>query len=253
MFPFPAAPALHFGLEVIGVMLAFWLYQKLRAKQSDAIGEEHRTALLIAATFGAFFGSRLLGAIESPDLFFHGGGKHGWLYFFRAKTIVGGLLGGLFGVEICKKVLGITQRSGDVYVFPLILAMAIGRIGCFGMGVLEPTYGVVTDSWLGMDLGDGTPRHPTALYEMIFLGLQAMVLWLIQSQYQLRSGRLFMLFLSSYLVYRFSIGFLQPLIPVRGLGSIQWACVVGLIWYLIDEVWSSGYKYPGGASEGQRS
>lgn len=244
MLPFPAAPALHFGLEVIGVMLAFWLYQRLRSKQRDTIKEEHRTALLIAATFGAFFGSRLLGSLESPDLFFNQGGAHGWLYYFRAKTIVGGLLGGLFSVELCKKILGITQRSGDVYVFPLILAMAIGRIGCFGMGVLEPTYGVVTDSWLGMDLGDGTPRHPTALYEMVFLGLLALGLRWLQRTVQLRPGRLFMLFLSAYLIYRFSIGFLQPLILVKGLGSIQWACVLGLVWYLIDEVWSSTNKQP---------
>lgn len=106
------------------------------------------------------------------------------------------------------------------------------------MGVREPTYGVVTDSWLGIDLGDGTPRHPTALYEMIFLGLLALGLGLLRRKVHLRPGRLFMLFLSAYLIYRFSVGFLQPLILIRGLSSIQWACLLGLCWYGVDEAWS---------------
>ncbi len=240
MFPFPAAPALHFVFEVFGVMLAFTLYQKCRKLLQDPIKEDHRTVLLIAATFGAFLGSRLLGSLESPELFFSGGGAIGWTYYFKAKTIVGGLLGGLFSIEAAKKVLGVRKRSGDVYVFPLLLAMAIGRIGCLGMGVLEPTYGLPTDSWLGIDLGDGTPRHATALYEILFLGLLALALWQLQRHLELRAGRLFMLFLTSYLVYRLLIGFLQPLILVGGLGSIQWACILGLIWYLIDEIWSVG-------------
>lgn len=238
MFPFPAAPALHFALEVIGVMLAFALYQKIREESQDTIGEDHRTVLLIAATFGAFAGSRLLGSLEAPALFLNGGGDIGWIYYFKAKTIVGGLLGGLFSVEIAKKLVGIRQRSGDVYVFPLLLAMIIGRIGCLGMGVLEPTFGIPTDSWLGIDLGDGTPRHATALYEILFLTLLALVLRQIKRHLTLRAGRLFMLFLSSYLLYRFLIGFLQPLIPVGGLGAIQWACLLGLGWYAADEIWT---------------
>jgi hypothetical protein len=52
---------------------------------------------------------------------------------------------------------------------------------------------------------------------------------------QLRAGRLFMLFLSGYLCYRFLIGFLQPRTLVAGLGMIQWACLAGLSWYGIDE------------------
>jgi phosphatidylglycerol:prolipoprotein diacylglycerol transferase len=233
--PFPAAPALHFGLEVIGVMVAFSLYTRLKKGIVDPISEEHRTYLLIAATLGAVVGSRLLGSLESPELFFSGGGKYGPIYYFQAKTVVGGLLGGLFTIEATKKWLGIRHRSGDVYAFPLMLAMFIGRIGCFGMGVLEPTYGVVTDSWLGIDLGDGTLRHATALYEMLFLLGWAIVLFILKRQVALRPGRLFMLFLSAYLVYRFSIGFQQPLIPVAGLGAIQWACLLGLGWYVIDE------------------
>jgi prolipoprotein diacylglyceryltransferase len=235
MYPIPGAPLIHFLLETLGIVLALGYYARLRKAYRDPISDDHRLSLLIAATFGAFVGSRLLGSLESPELFFSSGGPAGWLYFFQSKTIVGGLLGGLFAVEGAKKIIGVRQRSGDVYVYPLILAMMIGRVGCLAMGVGEPTYGLPTDTWLGLDLGDGVLRHATALYEIVFLGLLWLGLRWLSGRFDLRSGRLFMLFLSSYLLYRFLIGFLQPQIPLAGLGAIQWACLVGMVWYVIDE------------------
>jgi prolipoprotein diacylglyceryltransferase len=235
MYPIPAAPLFHFVLETLGIVIALSYYARLRKEYHDPISDDHRLSLLIAATFGAFLGSRLLGSLEGPGLFFGGGGEIGWLYYFQAKTIVGGLLGGLFAVEGTKKIIGLRQRSGDVYVYPLILAMIIGRLGCLAMGVGEPTYGIPTDSFLGIDLGDGVPRHATALYEIVFLALLWLLLRWLSARLSLRSGRLFMLFLSSYLLYRFLIGFIQPQIPLAGLGAIQWGCLLGVGWYALDE------------------
>ncbi|HDN27679.1 MAG TPA: hypothetical protein ENG03_11405 [Thioploca sp.] len=50
------------------------------------------------------------------------------IYFFASKTIVGGLLGGILGVEIAKKLVGIMHSSGDLFCFPIILGIMIGRI-----------------------------------------------------------------------------------------------------------------------------
>ncbi len=50
------------------------------------------------------------------------------IYFFASKTIVGGLLGGILGVEIAKKLVGIKHSSGDLFCFPIILGIMIGRI-----------------------------------------------------------------------------------------------------------------------------
>lgn len=47
----------------------------------------------------------------------------GLIYFMGNKTIVGGFLGGLIGVEITKKKIGVTTSSGDLMVYPLIVAM----------------------------------------------------------------------------------------------------------------------------------
>ena len=231
---FAGAAFAHLILEFLGAALALEYYRRLRARTQDAIGDGNRMSLLIAAAAGAFFGSRLLGALEQPALFLSGGGAVGPLYYVTAKTIVGGLLGGLFGVELAKRFLGVRSRSGDVYVYPLLLAMMIGRVGCFLMGTQEPTYGVATELWVGMDLGDGVRRHATALYEIVFLGSLWLLLRWVERRWVLRSGRLFMLFLSGYLIYRFAIGFLQPMTVIYGLGAIQWACLLGLAWLAYD-------------------
>jgi phosphatidylglycerol---prolipoprotein diacylglyceryl transferase len=39
------------------------------------------------------------------------------------------ILGGWIGVEIAKRRLGLGHPTGDIYVFPLIAGMCIGRIG----------------------------------------------------------------------------------------------------------------------------
>lgn len=184
----------------------------------------------MGATAGALIGSRLLGALESPDLFFSR--STGWLYYYQSKTIVGGLLGGLMGVEGIKKLIGEQHSSGDLFTYPIMLGMIIGRIGCFSAGISEPTYGVASSLPWAMDLGDGIPRHPTALYEIIFLVLLWMGLSGIRKRYTLVPGAYFQLFMTAYLFYRFMVEFIRPGVPVIfGLNMLQLACLGGLIYY----------------------
>lgn len=239
MFPVPAAPLIHLILETLGVALAMLYYRRLRSRTPDPITDDHRMLLLIAAAAGALLGSRMVGALESPELFWSGGGADGAWYYWRSKTIVGGLVGGLFAVEVIKLLVGIRHRSGDLYVYPLLTAMIVGRVGCFLMGVGEPTHGMESTAWAAMDLGDGKLRHPTALYEIVFLSCLFFAGTQVQRRFRVRPGRLFMLFLSAYLVYRLAVGFIQPGVRLGGLTTIQWTCIVGLAWYLVDELLTS--------------
>src|SRR5215831_594215 len=159
---------LHLIFECLGFIIGFRYYLFLRHKEKDRINDANRAWIIIGATFGAFLFSRLVGSLENPLTLLHS--KNILLYLYANKTIVGGLLGGLLAVEITKKIIHEKTSSGDLFAYPLILAMMIGRIGCFSSGLTEETYGIPTHFWSGIDFGDGTPRHPVTLYEILFLG-----------------------------------------------------------------------------------
>ena len=64
---------------------------------------------------------------------------------------MGGLFGGLLGVELVKKMIGEKQSSGDLFTLPIILGIIIGRLGCFLTGIKEFTFGKETSFlfWYG--------------------------------------------------------------------------------------------------------
>lgn len=222
--------SLHLIFETAAFFVGFRYFLWLRKRSGDAIDEQNRIWILIGASFGAFFFSRLIGALEDPAGFYNA--NNHLLYFYANKTIVGGLLGGLLMVEITKKLIGVKTSSGDLFTYPLILAMIIGRIGCFTSGVYEQTYGNVTTCFLGMNLGDGLKRHPITLYEIVFLLLLRIILLKIEKKVQLINGYRFQLFMIAYLTFRFSIQFIKPQYAYfLGIGTIQLVCIAGLFYY----------------------
>lgn len=168
--------SLHAIMEIASFFIGFRYFLYLRKKQGDVIESTNRTWILIAAIFGALIGSRLIGSLERPyELLMT---KNIWEYIYSNKTVLGGFLGGLFGVELVKKILKEKHSSGDLFTYPMILALIIGRIGCFSMGIYEETYGTSTTLFTGMNLGDGIMRHPVSLYEIFFL----ILLWIMLIQ-----------------------------------------------------------------------
>jgi phosphatidylglycerol---prolipoprotein diacylglyceryl transferase len=222
--------SLHAVLEALAFFIGFRYFLFLRRRQTDVINNSNRVWIVIAAIFGALIGSRILGALERPyELFLT---DNILLYIYSNKTVVGGFLGGLFGVELAKKIIGEKKASGDLFVFPIILALCIGRLGCFTMGVYEETYGTATTLPWAMDLGDGISRHPVTLYEIAFLVLLWVLLAQLKKKYTLSNGALFKLFMIAYLLFRFVLDFVKPhYILDIGLSSIQLACLLGLLYY----------------------
>ncbi|MBO9618090.1 MAG: prolipoprotein diacylglyceryl transferase [Niabella sp.] len=217
--------------EVASFFIAFRFYLYLKKKNGDAISGINRLYILLGATVGALIGSRGLGGLEDPVALQNSASP--LLYMYTNKTIVGGFLGGLAGVEGAKKIMGEKQRSGDLYTYPILLGLIIGRIGCFSMGVHEETYGLPTRLFTGMDLGDGLLRHPVALYEIAFLILLWLFIRWAARNYSLESGALFKLFMIGYLLFRFLLDFIKPHYTwAIGLSSIQVACLLGLLYYI---------------------
>lgn len=226
---------LHLLFEVAAFVVGYAYYAKLRAKQGDAIAEDKRVWIIIGAAAGALIGSRVLGALEDPALL-----SWNWQSLFIAfnnRTIVGGLLGGLIAVEVTKKLGGVDQRSGDLFVYPIILGMITGRIGCLLGGLEDNTYGLRTDLPWGIDLGDGVHRHPTNIYEILWLGLVWLGLIGIERRWKLKPGARFKIFMVLYLEYRFAIEFLKPGHSVFfGFTAIQLAAEIGVLYYW--KVWT---------------
>ena len=220
----------HWVFEALAYLVAFRVYLAVRTRRGDAIPEPTRWTAIAAAAAGAALGSKLLFLFENPaETLQH---WHDLAFLMGGKTIVGGLIGGLIAVELVKSRIGERRSTGDLFVFPLIVGIAIGRIGCFLTGLADHTYGTATSLPWGIDFGDGIRRHPTQLYEIAFLLLLAVVLQSVHSRLT-ESGDLFKLFMVAYLGWRFAIGFIQPELPLAGLSAIQWACLATLTYYAI--------------------
>lgn len=221
---------LHSILEPLAFFIGFRYFLYLRKKEGDAIASPNRTWIFIGAIAGAFIGSRLIGGLEDPPQIKIA--DNIWWYFYQNKTVLGGFLGGLLGVEGIKKIIGEKKASGDLFVYPMILALIIGRIGCFSMGVYEETYGLPTRVPWAMHLGDSWLRHPVCLYEILFLLLLWMGVSYLRKKVALQNGALFKLFMISYCAFRFCLDFIKPhyTFPFN-LSTIQVVALLGLLYY----------------------
>jgi phosphatidylglycerol---prolipoprotein diacylglyceryl transferase len=209
-----------------------------------------RWAAVAAAVAGAALGAKLLYVLEDPRLTLEN--LHNPAYFVGGKTIVGALAGGLVMVELVKGYIGLRTSTGDLYAIPLAVGIAIGRIGCFLTGLSDNTYGVATSLPWGIDFGDGVRRHPTQLYEIVFLVALVPILLYVQKRiadggvssdaerpegWSLVRGDVFKLFLIAYMSFRLLCDFLKPYPRLLlGLGGIQWACVLILLYYCVDGI-----------------
>jgi len=212
---------------IVGIQL---YYRNVRSAKTSSITETQRICLFISVILGAILGAHFLGVWEHWQLLspyssnpFH--------LFFLAKTIVGGLLGGWIGIEIVKYYLGIKESTGDNYILPILLGIAIGRIGCFFYGVADGTWGSVTTVPWAMDGGDQLLRHPLPLYEILFLSCLLALLSLIKKRITLPQGTLFRLGLFAYVLYRFCIEFLKDReLTIFGiLSPIQLVCFLAFL------------------------
>ncbi len=227
--------AWHIGFELaayaVGMRLFLWQRRRLALPVLDDL--DRSLWIGVAAIFGAAIGAKLGYWIEDPRNAF--ASFPDWRHLLEGKTIVGALLGGLAGVEVVKRAIGAQGSSGDAFALPLIVGIAIGRIGCFVSGLDDHTYGNPTSLPWAIDFGDGVPRHPTQLYEIVFLAGLGMLLHLRRDAFD-QAGDRFRAFMIAYLGFRLAVDFIKPM-PMIYLGSlsgIQLLCLAGLLYYYRD-------------------
>jgi phosphatidylglycerol---prolipoprotein diacylglyceryl transferase len=210
----------------IGARYYFWL--RRRAKEPGVMTRSGYAVTLGCLT-GAAIGNKLVFWLEMPQLW--NLGDPWFAFFLGGQSVVGGLLGGWLGVEIAKACAGIQVSTGDRFVYPILLGLIIGRVGCFLAGLHDGTYGTETSLPWGVDHGDGILRHPVQIYEIIFVAALWRALHRASAAIRRWPGLQFKLMLGSYLAWRIGIDCLKPVIYpyALGLSGIQWICIIGLL------------------------
>ena len=212
------APQLYPLMMILSLWTGVWL--KSRQDPDERLEPLERFWIGIAAFIGAMVAARLpfvvFGIYEGRDLYG---------LFLSGKTILAGLAGGYLAVELTKKLLGVTVRTGDSFAVPVAGAIAVGRLSCFVGGCC---YGVPTSlPWAVIfPTVDAVPRHPAQLYEFLFHSLAAVILHGLKTRGQFRT-KLFRMYFIAYCGYRFSSEYLRPETQlVWGLTAYQWSAAL---------------------------
>lgn len=223
----------HATCEWLALSSGFWLYNTIRKRNGhpSTLSQKGGLWVLGFCLLGAGIGNKLVSILQFPE--FWGLARSNPQQFILAvvsgQSVVGGLLGGWLGVEIGKKIAGITSRTGDDFVAPILLGLIIGRTGCFMAGLYDGTYGIHTTLPWGVDFGDGA-RHPTQLYEWLAALTTLILLPKWQRYFAHEQGLSFRVLMFGYLLWRLLIDGLKPVPPgwPLGLSGIQWVCIFGL-------------------------
>lgn len=228
----------HFLFESLAYAIAFRLV--LFNSRKDTIAPTQRTSVIVGGMVGALIGAKVLVLLQHIYLAWQSWQQF-LLLLIQGKTVIGAMLGGLIGVELTKKMIGVHRSTGDAFVYPLIVGTAIGRIGCFLTGLSDRTYGTATTLPWGIDFGDGVSRHPTQLYEIVFL-LVLIIFLKVRSRYQHQEGDLFKFYMIAYLIFRLLVDFIKPdFHPLLGISAIQLACLLGVLYY--HRSWSKIFTF----------
>jgi phosphatidylglycerol---prolipoprotein diacylglyceryl transferase len=211
-------PELFPFIMMLSVGTGAWLSRKYKADLPlDSFG---KLWIGMAAFSGAILTAKLPFLIPGLPGFAAADG-----FLISGKTILFGMVGGYFGVELAKRSIGLKTKTGDTFVVPVAASIAIGRLACFCGGCC---YGTPTTlPWaVTFPAIDQLGRHPTQLYESLFHLTAALVAaWMIRRQ--ILTSQLIKLYFISYCGYRFLTEFIRPESKiVGGLTAYQWSAMV---------------------------
>jgi phosphatidylglycerol---prolipoprotein diacylglyceryl transferase len=196
---------LHFGYALMVVLgFALTLAFPLTRHFHDPRDRRRYYSLQAITAICALIGAKL--AVLFGDALWPMEEFHDWgALLGGGRSLAGALLFGFLGAEAAKPLLRYDIPPNDRFAIVLPFSVGIGRIGCLIVGCCR---GVPFDGAWAITYGDGIPRHPVPVYEMLFhwgMGFVLIALW----RRQVLFGRLFALYLASYGLFRFLTEFIR--------------------------------------------
>ncbi len=221
----------YYGLiYALGFLIAYlFLIHFARTKRLD-IKEEDVSDLLFYLLLGVVLGARVF-YILFYDLSYFLQNPFQMIALWKGGlSLHCGLAGAALAIWLfCRKRKIKFYDVADALVFPVALALMLGRIGNFLNGEL---YGRVTEvSWCVNFSGVEGCRHPSQIYESFKNLLMFAILWLVKDQKingrKLPKGFLFWSFVILYSVFRFVVEFFRQ--PDAQLGFVLGALTMGQV------------------------
>jgi phosphatidylglycerol:prolipoprotein diacylglycerol transferase len=225
-------------LLVLGVLAAIWLGRR----RAPAFGVQPERVwdcapwLVIPGVLGA----RVVYIAQHWD-YYSAHPAELWSLRFEGLTSFGGLVGGFLGFVVWRRIAKVeTWRFLDLVSVPVLVAQAVGRVGCLLNGCC---YGRPSNHWCAVPVaGHVEPHLPAQLLDSALLVLGAIVLARLERPappYGASFGWMLAIFGASRFVYEFlragtqaefDSGVASSVIGAAGLTNAQWvslAMVVG--------------------------
>lgn len=149
---------------------------------------------------------------------------------FTGKTVVGGIGGAWIGVEVTKRIVGVTHSTGDAFAVSVPVAQAFGRVGCFLNGCCPGIALPPGGAFGGLAIGELFPQQLAETAADLAL---AAVLWSMRLRPR-PQGRLFRYYIAGYAGIRFLVEFVRgdtgPRVgPIVPLTLVQWVCLAAVV------------------------
>ena len=196
-----------YGIMVALAVITLVVWALLWTRKDPKLSADTVINAAIVGIPSGFIGARLLHVIDHWDQY----SQNLWSIFRGdGLAVYGAVLGAALGIWIYSR---FSKHSfgymADMLAPGIILAQAIGRVGCTLNGCC---YGVACDlPWaIGYEGGDQIigPVHPTQIYEIIYNLIIFGVLLLLRKRFR-PDGSLFMIYLTFYAAWRLGIGFIR--------------------------------------------
>ena len=221
-----------YGIMVALAVITLVTWALLSVKKDPRLSNDMViNAALVGIPSGVIF-SRLLHVIDFWDYYIQNPGQ---IIGGEGLSIWGAVLGATIGIwlfSLISKKFSFGHLA-DVLAPGIILAQAIGRVGCTLNGCC---YGKLTDlPWAIVYTNPSThgpigiPVHPTQIYEIIYNLIVFGILFKLRGRLK-PDGSLFLVYLALYSVWRLGIDFIRDGTPfLFGLHQAQVVSIVVLL------------------------